>query len=54
MTCHADKDFKPKHFREKKLYILANDVNSKESLKSKPKRNRPEKAYFWVQPNSGS
>ena len=37
MTLRTDKDLKSKNFREKKVYILAKDIDSKENLKSKPK-----------------
>ena len=29
MTLHTDKDLKPKNFREKKVYILAKDIDLK-------------------------
>ena len=44
MTLHIDKDF-----NKKTTYILAKDINSKENLKSKPKKRQLEKGlFFWV------
>ena len=49
MTLRTDKDLKSKNVRGKTIYILAKDMDSKENLKSKPKKNWLEKGlFFWV------
>ena len=51
MILHIDKDLKSKTFREKKVYILAKDFNSKRKFEIKAKQNFSlKKAYFFGSP----
>ena len=39
MTLHTDKDLKSKNVREKKVYLLAKNINSKRKFEIKVKKN---------------
>ena len=43
---NTDKDLISKNFRDKKVYILVKDIDSKENFKSKPKKIRLEGLFF--------
>ena len=50
ITLYTDRDLKSKNVKEKKVYILAKDIDSKRKFEIKAKKNRLEKANFLGSP----
>ena len=50
MTLRTDKDLKSKNFREKKVYILAKDIDSKQKFEIQAKKSSAwwKRPIFWV------
>ena len=55
MTLRTDKDLKSKNVREKKVYILPKDMDSKRKFEIKAQKNLAwKRPIFLGHPNSGS
>ena len=54
MTFHTDNNLQIKKNQEEKSLYVYQMLIQKGNLKSKPKKSARKKAYFWVQPDSGS
>ena len=52
MTLYTDKNLKSKNVMGKKVYIVSNDIDSKENLKSKPNKFQLEKGLFFGSPKA--
>ena len=50
MTFQTEKDLKSKNVREKKIYILAKEVDIERKFEIKAKKIRPENGLFFGAP----